>query len=195
MFKMKTLLLLSVLVLLNNSSFQRVYGSSSLDAVSSPSSWIGQGQVLHFTNVSAQVTYDLGVYSDSVQLSAGGYSLTIVGPGLTLPTVGMYSNATRWPFMGAGAGMAFTGPGRGDNTLTGYFDVLQADYDNYGQVAAFAVDFVQYDEGNLSRWNNGSIRYNSDFPVPEPSAIFMFVIGLGVLCLRAGARYYKRSGA
>ena len=64
--------------------------------------------------------------------------------------------------------MAFTAPGRGDNMLTGWFNVLQADYDLSGQVAAFAVDFVQYDEGNVTRWNRGSIRFNSDIPAPGP---------------------------
>jgi len=71
--------------------------------------------------------------------------------------------------MGAGPGMAFTAPGRGNNTLSGWFNVLQADYQTNGQVAAFAVDFVQYDETIVTRWNRGSIRYNSHIPVPGPA--------------------------
>src|ERR1043166_3808900 len=135
---------------------------------SSPTSWIGGGQTLTLTNVSASRTGNLGAYTDSVHLSAGGYELAIVGPGLTLARIGFYPGATRWPFMGSGPGMAFTAPGRGNNTLTGCFNVLQADYDATGQVAAFAVDFVQYDEGNLTRWNRGSIRFNSAIPAPGP---------------------------
>jgi len=113
-------------------------------------------------------TGNLGAYTDSVHLLAGGYELAIVGPGLSLAHIGFYPGATRWPFMGSGPGMAFTSPGRGDNTLTGWFNVLQADYDVSGQPAAFAVDFVQYDEGNVTRWNRGSIRFNSDIPAPGP---------------------------
>jgi hypothetical protein len=64
--------------------------------------------------------------------------------------------------------MNFTSPGRGDNMLTGWFNVLQADYDQTGQIAAFAVDFVQYDETTVTRWNQGSIRFNSDIPAPGP---------------------------
>jgi len=133
---------------------------------SSPSAWIGGGNTLTFTNVSASRTFNLGAYTDSVHLSSSGYELIIVGPNLTLARVGYYPGATRWPFNGAGAGLDFTAPGRGDNTLTGWFNVLQADYQTNGQVASFAVDFVQYDEGNLTWWNRGSIRYNSSVPVP-----------------------------
>jgi len=135
---------------------------------SSPTAWIGGGQTTNFTSVSASRTGNLGAYTDSVHLLAGGYELVIVGPGLTLAQVGFYPGATRWPFMGSGPGMAFTAPGRGDNTLTGWFNVLQADYDLSGQVAAFAVDFVQYDETIVTRWNRGSIRFNSDIPAPGP---------------------------
>jgi hypothetical protein len=133
---------------------------------SAPTAWIGGGQTLTFTNVSASRTYNLGAYTDSVHLSSSGYELIIVGPGPKLVQNGYYPGATRWPFMGSGAGMAFTAPGRGDNTLTGWFNVLQADYDTNGQVAAFAVDFLQYDEGNLAKWNRGSVRFNSTIPVP-----------------------------
>src|SRR5438874_6337252 len=126
---------------------------------SSPSAWVGGGQTLTFTSVSASRTGNLGAYTDSVHLTASGYELAIVGPGRTLAHVGFYPGATRWPFMGSGPGMAFTAPGRGDNTLTGWFNVLQADYDVSGQPTAFAVDFVQYDEGNVTWWNRGSIRF------------------------------------
>jgi hypothetical protein len=140
-----------------------------LSFTSSPSSWIGGGQTVYFANVSASRTFNLGAYTDSVHFSASGYELTIVGPGRTLAQVGYYPGATRWPFMGSGPGLDFTAPGRGDNTLSGWFNVLQADYQANGQVAAFAVDFVQYDEGNVTRWNRGSIRYNSAIPAPGPA--------------------------
>jgi len=107
---------------------------------SSPQSWVGQGQTLTFTDVVANVAlYPAGC--PYVALSAGGYGLDIVKSECTVPTVGYYANATRWLF-GAGAGMWFTGAGRGDNTLTGSFNVLQAVYDDTGQIASFAVDFL-----------------------------------------------------
>ncbi|HWQ93681.1 MAG TPA: hypothetical protein VN673_18610 [Clostridia bacterium] len=135
---------------------------------SSPSSWIGAGQTLTSTNLSVSRTYSLGAYTDSIHFNSSGYELTIVGPDRSLAQVGYYPGATRWPFMGTGAGMEFTAPGRGNNTLSGYFHVLQADFHTNGQVAAFAVDFVQYDETSVTRWNRGSVRYNSNIPVPGP---------------------------
>ena len=154
---------------------------------SSPSA-IGQGQTLMFTGFSTTVRYDLGVYSDSVTFEASGYRLAIVGPGLTLPTVGLYTNVTIWPDMGSGAGMRFTTPSRADNWLKGYFNVLQADYDSTGQVAAFAVDFMQYDQGRLDWWNQGSIRYNSSIAIPEPSA---FALAISALMVLFGIRFRR----
>ena len=72
--------------------------------------------------------------------------------------------------MGSGAGMAFTGPGRANNQLSGWFNVLEAEYNPDGSVRSFAVDFRQYDENSVGAWNQGSIRYNSTIPVPEPTA-------------------------
>ena len=171
-------------------SSQHSLASTFFYFTSSPQSWIGQGQTQMYTTVTASVTYNLGAYSDSVHFAGGGgFGLTIVGPNLSLPVVGMNSNATRWPFQGSGPGMDFTGPGRGNNTLTGYFNVLQAEYDASGQVAAFAVDFLQYDEGIATWWNSGSIRYNSPIAIPEPStallvALALLGIGGGILLRR-----------
>jgi hypothetical protein len=155
---------------------------------SSPTSWVGAGQTLTLTSpataFSASRYFDQGAYTNSVHLSAGGgggYNLALVGPNYTLPTVGFYPDATRWPFMGSGAGLAFTSPGRGDNTLTGYFKVLQADYDVSGNIVSFAVDFKQYDEGVTANWVSGSFRYNSNIPIPEPATLILFGIGSAII--------------
>lgn len=134
----------------------------------SPSAWVGNNKTTNITTVSA---YRNG---NVVRFAAGGYELDMVGQNSTVPQIGFYPNATRWPFNGTGVGMSFTSPGRGDNTLTGWFNVLQADYDGTGVPTAFAVDWVQYDEGNTNAWNRGSIRFNSDIaaPGPVPSTTF-----------------------
>lgn len=175
------------------SSLQTVQADDIFYYTSSPGSWVGGGQTVTLssptTSFSASRYYSQGAYTDAVTLSAGGYYFYVVEPNYTLPTVGFY-DATRWPFMGDGAGMALLSPGRGDNTLTGWFNVLQADYDTSGNVVSFAVDFTQYDEGNTANWVSGSWRYNSTIPIPapEPSASALFALGtLAVLVVRKKA--------
>ena len=166
-------------------------GPSNLFTFSSaPNSWIGQGQTLTFTTVTATRTFQLGVYTDSVEFNAGGYGLRIVGENLSLPQKGFYPGAARWPFMDAGVGMAFTGPGRANNRLTGWYHVLEADYKEDGQVETFAVDFVQYDETFLNRWNRGSIRFNSSIAVPGPPP----PIAIDKLVRREGEMQFRLTG-
>jgi hypothetical protein len=98
-------------------------------------------------------------------------------------TVGFYANAER---LGGntGPGLDFSTSGRGDNTLTGYFNVLDISYDANHSLISFAADFVQYDVGVADLWNQGSIRYNSIIPVPEPSTFSLFGICILVFCFR-----------
>ncbi|MGC3958307.1 MAG: PPC domain-containing protein [Verrucomicrobiota bacterium] len=128
---------------------------------SSTTAWIGQGQTLTLTN-----SFSATRSGNLVRFSTSGYQLEIIGAGPSLPVVGYYPGGSRYPFNGAGVGLNFTAPGRGNNTLSGWFNVLQADYQTNGSLAAFAVDFVQYDETVVTRWNRGSIRYNSTIPAP-----------------------------
>lgn len=157
-----------VLGLIGQSRLARAASILTFD--STPGSWIGQGQSLTFSTVSVSRYYSQGAYTNAVTLSAGGYDFTLVEPNYSLPAVGYYNNVTRWPFMGNGAGMWFTAPGRGDNNISGWFNVYQADYAADGSVSAFAVDFKQYDETTTTNWTEGSIRYNSSVPVPGPAA-------------------------
>lgn len=132
---------------------------------------------------------DEGYSANGVKLWANpysGYSLAIVGPNNSLPIVGFYSNATRFPFMGSGPGLAFSGNGRGNNTLTGYFNVLEANYDINGNVLSFAVDFMQYDRGVQTDWTSGSFRYNSNIPINEPTTIAL--LALSGLVLRKNTK-------
>jgi hypothetical protein len=164
----KQLFIAGITLLTGAGATPSVFAATFFSFSSSTGSWIGQGQTLSFSSVTATRTGNLGAYTDSVHLSASGYALAIVGPSMTLAQVGFYPGATRWPFMGSGPGMDLTAPGRGNNRLTGWFHVLQADYDASGQPVAFAVDFAQYDEENVANWTRGSIRFNSDVPAPGP---------------------------
>lgn len=87
-------------------------------------------------------------------------------------TVGSYTGAVRYPFNEPGTpGLSFSGNGRGNNALTGSFQVLETTVADDGSLLSFAADFAQYDEGWQNGWNKGAIRFNSDLPIvltPEP---------------------------
>jgi hypothetical protein len=52
------------------------------------------------------------------------------------------------PFQGSDQpGLSVSGDGRGCNTLTGRFEVLEAVYRSSGDVVSFAADFEQHCEG------------------------------------------------
>lgn len=101
--------------------------------------------------------------------------------------VGSYENAYRAAFRPDGSpGLDFGGNGRGNNTLTGRFDVLEVTFDDFGQLQSFAADFTQFDEGWPEARVDGRIRYNSSFalvaaPVPEPSTTALMALGLAAL--------------
>ena len=155
---------------------------------SSPNSWVGEGKSWSFsadngfTINGGLVTSGIGT-TNSVQFtpSKSGFNedweLGLVGPNNSLLTIGTYNNAIRFPFQDHSAGFSLTGNGRGDNTLTATFTVLEATY-NQSSLVSFAADFIQYDEGKADEWEQGSIRFNSSIPVPEPSTLILAAPGL-----------------
>lgn len=75
--------------------------------------------------------------------------------------VGIYEGARRFPFQPAASpGLDVIGEGRGCNTLTGRFEVLEASFGTDGSVERFAADFEQHCEG-ASAALFGSVRFNS----------------------------------
>jgi len=115
--------------------------------------------------------------------------------------VGMYLNATRYPFNSpTKPGMSIYGNGRGDNTSDGWFDVLDVAFDGSGNLLRLAVDFKQYDETNTMSGPGifGSLRYNDPgialnttgaSPTPVPAAVWL--LGSGLLGLAGASRRKK----
>lgn len=190
---LSALIVVTLLVAADRSSADDVFYFTS-----SPTSWVGHGQTHTLTSAGgAQFTgsryFSQGAYTNAVSISVSAslvedWNMEFVGPNLTLPTVGDYEGAARWPFQSANQpGLAWTGEGRGDNALSGNFQVLQADFDSGGNLTAFAANFTQYDEGRPDWWNVGMIRYNSDVPLPDPAALPLLA-ALFPLALRRRAR-------
>ncbi len=80
----------------------------------------------------------------------------------------------------------------------GYFDVLEMEYGQSGELVGFAIDFYQQDILSLNVGIRGGIRFNSDLdfsslnreiaPVPEPATLLLFGSGVLGLAIRLRAK-------
>src|SRR5438132_683291 len=131
--------------------------------------YIGQGTGRLITSADGTFTasrnFDNGVNVDFAGNAPGDFwSVDLAAPASATLVPGVYEGATRWPFQAAGApGLSVSGDGRGCNTLTGRFVVLEATYDVNGKVQSFAADFEQHCEGFVPALF-GSIRYHAGDP-------------------------------
>jgi hypothetical protein len=134
---------------------------------SDPGDYIGQGQEQTLTTedgtINGSSSYNV------VHISFDGstwWDLYFAAPQGEQVVTGSYENATRYPFQSpVGPGLSVSGDGRGCNTLTGRFDVLEAVYTPSGQIERFAADFEQHCEGEVPALF-GSVRYNATVAFP-----------------------------
>lgn len=160
---------------------QPAKATTSLSFLSSPYSYIGLGETLNARlddgfeiSVSGDPSITLGFTIARPWVPDGVnryWNLYVAAPQGETLAVGSYANATRWPFQLATApGLDFSGNHRGNNRLTGSFDILELSYSVEG-ISSAAIDFLQYDEEGLNGWIKGALRYNSTISValtPEP---------------------------
>ena len=183
----------------SNLSYAALATSGSVYMYSYPGSWVGGAlgsqQVTWghgtdglfssngTTSNAAQITFNNG-NSWSFEFAAPTYdpaTNTISGTPLK---VGLYANATRWPFNSATTpGLSVSGAGRGDNILSGWFNVLDVAFAPDGNLLVLAVDFRQFDETTTQTGPSlyGSLRFNSSVPinpVPLPAGALLFLSGL-----------------
>lgn len=132
----------------------------------------GTSREVRITSWSFEMTGDAGDYitggqrwvhgpPDTLTSSAGGavlnlnvstadgwWSIDFAAPqGQQLTAGTRYTDARRYPFNDAGAGLSVSGMGRGCNELTGEFTVHELSYDARGVLARFKASFVQHCEG------------------------------------------------
>ena len=94
-----------------------------------------------------------------------GWYLNLAATNGAVLQPGAYEGAERFPFQSAGhPGLDFSGDGRGCNTLTGRFDVLEVVRDAGGNISQLAVNWEQHCEGAQPALF-GQIRFNSDVPL------------------------------
>jgi hypothetical protein len=164
-------------------SLQPAQAATLLSFLSSPYSWVGGGETVSAGPANG---FEIGVQGDPFTMldfrviepwTPDGWRwwyLRLAAPEGTNLSVGSYANATRWPFQETTApGLDFSGNGRGNNRLTGSFNILESNIAEDGTFS-FAVDFLQYDEEITNAWIKGAIRYNSEVPInltPEPIVV------------------------
>ncbi len=212
-----TLLLITFFALFAGSANATLATSGSVYLNAEPGSWVGGGigapevtwthgveGIFNITtnfDQGASVTFNDGNYW-SFDFAAPTYDpVTNTNSGNPLE-VGFYDNATRYPFNSpTRPGLNFSGNGRGNNTLGGWFDILEVVYGTGGEILKLAVDFRQFDESESMTGPStfGSLRINSDIAlnltgeplsqVPVPAAVWLF--GSGLLGLSGISRRKK----
>ena len=129
--------------------------TSQLTYTSDPGDFIGQGQSVslalsgHTVSAwrdSSRPTVDIRWQSASGPLTTF-WNLSFSAASGTQLQPGTYTGATRYPFNSGVHGLSVSGNGRGCNTLTGSFVVLEAVYGQQGEMLRFHATFEQHCEG------------------------------------------------
>lgn len=205
-FKIRSLLQAAALTvaMVSNLAHAGLANTASVYMNSEPGDYIGQGQEFTLAHGDDGVfsTYSGSVGVVSINYQTDDYwNFSFIAPAYDKATntvanqplhVGMYENATRYPFNSpTKPGLSVSGAGRGSNILFGWFNVLEVTYLN-GELNSFAVDFMQYSGqlGAVGPALYGSLRFNSDLalniaPVPEPSTYAMLLAGLALVTVAA----------
>lgn len=141
-----------------------VQGATFIYFDSQPGDYIGGGQKAMYTL--ANGTISASGSSNHIMLSFNGGSnwwyLDFAPPSGSSLGVGTFENAARYPFQSpTQPGLSVDGSGRGCNTLTGRFQILEFTLKPDGSLKNFAVDFEQHCEGGTPALF-GVVRYNSE---------------------------------
>jgi hypothetical protein len=164
--------------------------STFVSLASEPGDYIGQGQTLLFTPDMATIQASSNVGNGEVHVTvfpfAGGFwFLDFAAPSGQSLLPGAYEQAERWPFQPPNQpGLSVSGDGRGCNTLTGRFVVLDALFGPSGYVQRFHATFEQHCEGAAPALLGEVDIVNP--PPPEPLGLSAVVNARGSADLQTG---------
>jgi hypothetical protein len=136
--------------------------------------YIGQGQMWFMDRAVGFNTDSTNTSPSELVLNYNGidgyWSMHIQSPDNSPLAVGVYEEARRWPFQPPGvAGFDFSGDGRGCNTSSSSFKILEIAYDAQGALSQLSVDFVQNCESATNAVLRGQVRFNSSLRInPAP---------------------------
>src|SRR5919198_3979000 len=143
--------------------------SGSLTMTSDPGDYIGGGQSWSYAmppdSFASQILYRNGVEVIVNGANGDWWYLDFGAPNGAQLTPGTYDNAARWPFQDPSQpGLSIFGNGRGCNTLTGRFTVLDATYAPGGSLVSFHATFEQHCEGFAAALR-GEVQLTSEPPL------------------------------
>jgi hypothetical protein len=126
-------------------------GTTRLIMNSDPGDYIGQGQGYSYnpTDATLDAAGTPEQFSFSVQANGGDWWEGEFTPsqGQIFTSGSTWTGAARAGFQGGAPGMDIDGDGRGCNTVSGQFQVIEASYTPDGAMQTFAVQFEQHCEG------------------------------------------------
>lgn len=114
--------------------------------------WIGGGLTSRVSEADGQFTV-MTPFGNEVRLQfnsptwSSWWDISFAAPGGVPLVPGSYEGASRFQFGGAGPEMSISGDGRGCNSLTGRFDVLEIAFGPSGALERFAANAEQHCEG------------------------------------------------
>jgi len=160
--RIRIVLILFGLLIFSVSAFGQV---TSITLNSDPGDYVGGGQFTFLTptdgSFSAQQNFDQGVSISFFGQPGVFWFFDFAAPNNQLLTVGSYPGATRFPFQSPSQpGLSVSGDGRGCNTLTGTFQVLEVSYGSGTTINSFDAIFEQHCEGTTPALR-GEIRFNA----------------------------------
>ena len=142
-------------------------GQNILYYSSQAGDWVGQGQEVTFTGADGSFSASYGTIALRAGFVTPGWThwwfLNVGAVDGAALQAGAYEGAQRFPPAGRPL-LDFSGDGRGCNTTTGRFDVLEIVRDASGAVTQLAVNWELHCEGGVPALF-GQYRYNSDVPV------------------------------
>lgn len=141
-----------------------VQGATFIYFDSQPGDWIGGGQKNMYTLANGTISASNTSNHVSLYFNGGStwWNLDFASPSGTNLGVGVFEGAARYPFQSSTQpGLSVSGSGRGCNTLTGRYEILEYTLKPDGSIKNFAVDFEQHCEGGTPALF-GVVRYNSE---------------------------------
>jgi hypothetical protein len=153
-------------------------GKTLISLKSDAGDWVGGGSTYHYdpTDATISAAGDWHHLSGSVDGNNGdSWSFDFEAPSGDVLAPGATFDATRYPFNNDGAGMDWSGNGRGCNEITGTFTVNKISVSLDGTSMEYvSLDFVQHCEGGTPALY-GKIRYRvpgpDTTPPPVPGAV------------------------